>query len=547
MGCCKCELEYSARVSPRPAVYADPVDGKEYCVFHAPKDKKHKALGSKDYYTVEEFNDLIFALIDAVITREQAGEKNAKSNLRHTVFPGDISFSRYGKDNPLPRIDFSEATFSGTTQFSSAMFSGLAGFFEATFSGEAKFDKTMFSGMAEYVGTSFIGAADFSHAAFTEKAMFNKTTFSSFAGFSNASFGAAAGFSNATFHDSAGFQEADFGGAAGFSNSTFRCIGKFTGAKFGDVAGFGKATFNGTAVFTDANFTRDASFVRAIFNADAQFVGALFEGPVQFSSAEFFGKANFHNAQLCKVARYYDARFNGVAVFTWARFEDEGKFRGAHFGAGANFRDMETVKEGSLRMLNLNAISLGHLMFTSVEAPSFTFRNCDWPEHLGLEKHSGSEGPSLLELEELYRAMKQRADDDHDRPQVSHWHFREKLMAMRRGGNGIFEAVMLRLYYFTSGFGERPIRAGCCLAGLVALPLLIFAMAKLASTGLSLQLDSAAITEVFSDWQRALPLSKVPSEPLPSAWKLWAFYILQLLIALQAALLGFAVRNRFRR
>jgi hypothetical protein len=301
----------------------------------------------------------------------------------------------------------------------------------------------------------------------------------------------------------------------------------------------------------------------AIFRGKVDFNGTTFCGESFFGDAIFFKEVDFTDAVFHRNVGMWRAIFSSVSFYR-TRFFDEVDFQWAKFGFTqkcsvdsslahdrqrnnvADFTECKTIN-GNLLMHELTKRSIGNIIFTRIETPHLSFLGCRWPERLGLETHGKGDTKNLLACEELYRSMKQRAAEAHDQPQVSHWHYQEKRIALKRGGNGIFEAVMLWLYWATSGFGERALRAGCCLAGLTVLPLLLFSTAKLAATSVSFRPDYIAIAEVFTDWQRAMPLSKVPSGSLPSAWKLWTFYVSQLLIALQATLFGFALRNRFRR
>ncbi len=134
--------------------------------------------------------------------------------------------------------------------------------------------------------------------------------------------------------------------------------------------------------------------------------------------------------------------------------------------------------------------------------------------------------------------MKQRALEQHDQPQASHWHFREKLMALKRGGNGIFEAVMLWLYWATSGFGERAVRAGVWLAALVALSFVLNA------TPQPMDWNSMWGAAAANATLATIPFAKdIPGDGWVKVGRgLWQF-----LIALQFTLFALAVRNRFRR
>ncbi|MBU1230018.1 MAG: pentapeptide repeat-containing protein [Proteobacteria bacterium] len=489
MGCCRCEHWWVKWAEPQPVVFADPSDGQEYCVFHAPEGEKRKALGSEERYTVEEFNDLVFARIDAVIERVQAGETDARCDLSRTVFPGAVDFERYGKDNPLPAIEFLGATFSGAALFGGATFSGAAWFSGATFSGAARFGGATFSGDAWFRGATFSGAA---------------------------------WFSEATFRGAAVFRWATFSGAAVFRWATFSGNAVFDSATFSGVAGFNRATFSGVASFERTTFS---------YKAD----------------------------------------------FRWAG----------------------TEKDGRVVLRDMHAASLEQLVFTraELEAPLFRFVNCDWPRRLGLEVYGKGDAAGLLECEHLYRAMRKRADDEHDRRMVSVWHDREKLMALLRlRGFGPVRAVrqlwrgarerkdgpqsetweankpLLALaallplvplralfslsfwYWATCGFGERMGRAGLVLALLAVLPFLAFGPAGAA---LLPKFQAAANATAapgspggfFAATNATAAMQFIPftKDIGGEGWLKVAQGLWHVLVIVQATLFALAVRNRFRR
>lgn len=123
---------------PQPAVWVDH-HGDAHCAFHAPKEEKRRELGSENRLSLHEFNDRVFARIDAVRARTQAGEAEAECVFSATIFPGDISFLRYSKAASLPSINFMRAVFTGKTDFGWCNFSGSANFSKATFGGPTSF------------------------------------------------------------------------------------------------------------------------------------------------------------------------------------------------------------------------------------------------------------------------------------------------------------------------------------------------------------------------------------------------------------------------
>ena len=240
MACCKSkEMQWC---KDEPIAYKDE-DGNEYCLFHAPADKKSMSVG--------EFNERVFEKI-----RRTPGDELC--DLSHTVFPGDIKFSSFSNDHPLPSITFHEATFSGATYFrratisggvffDGAAFNGYTYFFQATIGGNASFTDATFSGVASFGGATIRGDAD---------------------------------FSDATYSGDASFREAAFGGATHFT----------------------KATIRGDAYFYHATFSRIVDFRGAVFNGLIRFISAVFKQGALFAFISVAKRLQFEDVNLSHVS-----------------------------------------------------------------------------------------------------------------------------------------------------------------------------------------------------------------------------------------------------
>ena len=146
--------------------------------------------------------------------------------------------------------DFSNTTFSGTTQFGNTTFSGTTQFGYARFSGDAGFGAATFSGTTQ-----------FGHVTFSGDARFDSATFSGTTQFGYARFSDGAGFGAATFSGTARFWAATFSGYAQFEGARFSDTTRFDGATFSGDARFGGTTFSGPCVFVNADFgTKSISF-----------------------------------------------------------------------------------------------------------------------------------------------------------------------------------------------------------------------------------------------------------------------------------------------
>jgi uncharacterized protein YjbI with pentapeptide repeats len=219
-------------------VYTDE-DGRQYCVFHAPRGKKG--------VSIEKFNKLIFQKIENTkIANDEAHNQKEICNLSDTIFEGDIDFRSFREKRSLPDIDFVGAQFSGEANFVGAQFSGEANFVGAQFSERANFWKAQFSGEAN-------------------------------------------------------FWKAQFSKGASFSDVQFSGEANFVGAKFSRKARFGLAKFSREASFSDAQFSKGASFWKAQFSTEAAFYRTLFDKEVDFTHVHAGQALHFEEVNLSHV------------------------------------------------------------------------------------------------------------------------------------------------------------------------------------------------------------------------------------------------------
>ena len=183
--------------------------------------------------------------------------------------------------------------------------------------------------------------------------------------------------------------------------------------------------------------------------------------------------------------------------------------------------------------------------------------------------------------------MKQRAAEEHDQPQVSRWHFREKLMQLKQlfanaRSNDLIEVVEDRdakwaerikawfkllwhrphwqkftltgLYWATSGFGERAVRAGVWLLALLLLPFVMnspvghslwrFWNWMPGVTDLQAWVQSVGDAINASAAMQYIPFTK---DIKGEGWRQVGQALWQGVVILQFTLFALAVRNRFRR
>jgi len=582
-------------------VYTD-AEGKDYCVFHAPQGKKGVSL--------EEFNKLIFARI------REAHEQDKSCHFSGTIFEGNINFSQFDEDNPLPEINFSKARFSGNVTLVRSKFSGHANFCRAQFSGKTNFRHTQFSEYAAFEGAQFNGYADFVDVLFNWGALFDSAQFNEHTDFWGGEFRGRASFYNVRFCGNTNFNGVRFSGDVNFYS-----------AQFSGDADFASAQFNGDAAFADAQFNGDATFVDAQFNGDADFRVARLSGNAAFWNTQFTEDVTFASAQFNGDAAFVDALFNEHAVFVKAQFSREANFAGAQFSEETHFdyirilgkgqlffRDIVKTKtfegEACFRGLDIEGqlifegVDLSMASFTDTRVQKIDFVNPRWhrsgsrgwrntlydeialfdgmkrgpsrdgekPKTLYTDFKNRMErtffykekyGDEIRKVEILYRRMKNKYRTLQNWPEVSNWHYGEKEMLRKENAvRRYFPFSFSFLYWLSSGYGERYVRAGVSLAVLILLLSFGLAWAGLDAAALSGSnpgdfhgigsirlgtLDPKSIGALLMNTLKYATFQKDVFFVPRNMWGECLRLIAQILIPIQTALFILAVRNRFRR
>jgi hypothetical protein len=294
---------------------------------------------------------------------------------------------------------------------------------------------------------------------------------------------------------------------------------------------FHDATFCGDVNFFEVHFRNQTDFSQAKFLSDVDFTETKFEARAEFFETEFYGNVKF-----------YKTKFNSGATF----FNNTSRKEITFFFCKAEQRE--------IKICNFCKNSISCLSFTPVDIKHFLFVDCKWPKRLGLETRSSN----YTLNEELYRAMKQRAAEEHDQSQVSHWHFREKLMFKKQRWYRRWLPVTLTWWYWaTSGFGERAVRAFVFLVVLLLLPFLANSVATAWIPSLWAKVPGtqwlASTVSTIGDAVNAtaamhyIPFTKDIGGEGASGWRKVGQGLWQCLIILQFTLFALAVRNRFRR
>lgn len=196
-----------------------------------------------------------------------------------------------------------------------------------------------------------------------------------------------------------------------------------------------------------------------------------------------------------------------------------------------------TFNDVSLRAFHLKFIEFIGCSFpkengrSSVKAPTHDYQL------------TGKKIDTLRDREYLARQLKKVAQNNEDRLLASDWHYWEKffMQARLKEEHAWIEFTVLWIYYTLSEYGESVKKAGGWLIFFICFPFLILLYSYFPEH----------VTEP-EQWNRIAEtaLNYIPlatKSPQTGNWNRVPQLIWQILITFQATLLGFALRNRYRR
>lgn len=422
-------------------------------------------------------------------------------------------------------------------------FSGVffPGSFDLDFFRDRKFEKT-----AYFIRATFAEWADFSGVIFTERANFSEAFFGNKAIFHKATFNEAADFSWTTFNDGAIFKDAVFIKEAVFSMAAFNGWTQF------------EATFKEVALFSQAKFNIETYFSKSIFTKGADFSIATFKGETHFNECIFIEDA---------VLNFIKTNISGL-VLIWAINHPE--YDGQQKSFNGEFQNLIVSPGGLLRFKDLY---LDHSIFEWSDLRPVEFHNVQWYLYRGrqaiydevllrkdekkkpwfwtwLSRYAPYADPPSPwpdrygEVERLYRDLQKNYEKARDYKKMGDFHYGEMEMHRRASKWRWFPFYWYNLYWFLSGYGERPSRAlGWLVVFLVGLAGLVW--------GLGLEVANPPHIAGFGDsfiylLQKATLQRPTWAEPVGFWGKLVAGLSV-LLIPGQAALFLLALRNRLGR
>ncbi|MDI6615430.1 MAG: pentapeptide repeat-containing protein [Syntrophaceae bacterium] len=390
-----------------------------------------------------------------------------------------------------------------------------------------------------------------------------------------------------------------------FSEAQFSGKANFWFTKFSEYADFRFAQFSEDAEFLNAKFSGYADFWNTKFSGYADFMSAQFSGDGNFAEAQFSGHGNFAEVQFSGDGNFAEAQFSGGADFDFIRIPEKGllMFRSTDriktFGKKASFRNLDI--EGSLVF---EGVDLSTALFYGTRVQKIDFINVRWrrsgprgwrntlyDEIFFFERikkgpssdverpgtpptdfknligrtfcYADKYGDDIRKVGILYRRMKNKYRTLQNWPEVSNWHYGEKEMYRKENAfRRYFPFSFSFLYWLSSGYGERYVRAGVVLAALIFLLSFGLAWTGLNAAGASGShlTDFHGITSITIETLNLKSIGALLINTLKYAtfqkdiiffprnmWGEIVRLLTQILIPIQTALFIMAVRNRFRR
>ena len=375
--------------------------------------------------------------------------------------------------------------------------------------------------------------------------------------------------------------------AIDFSGATFLGEAFFFLANFFNKAVFSRVIFAERAFCLDATFRQEADFSNVTFMKEALFSGTNFIETASFSGSTFMSEADFSHATFMKQALFSDATFMGKGSFFLANFMNGTFFSGLKiqdrllfYACNSLWPGLTAVFNGEFRHLNLikksllcfQDIYLGQVSLLDTDLRQVEFQHVQWHPYRGrqaiydevllrqVEKEQARFRTWLFyyapyanihasvynaygRVERLYRYLKINYETQEDYKNSGDFHYGEMEMHRRASKWRWFPGYWYNLYWFLSGYGERPSRAfGLLLSFLAALTVLL--------TWAGLDVDPKHVP-AFGDsffylLQKVTLQRPTWAEPIGFWGKLVAGTSV-LIIPGQAALFLLALRNRLGR
>lgn len=522
--------------------------GESYCILHAPLDSIHRyripgeggfTEGQsmiKKEYNIGKFNSIVFDNINRHIN-----QNSEQISMQGIIYLGDIDFTSYHNNCPLPEVKAEDSVFHGNVNFTGVRFDGFLNLSSAEFKRDVSFIRTVFEKGVSFKAVHFLMKANFKEIVAVKELLLDRAVFAEGTHFFKCTINASFRARGAKFHKVFQLTDSDFESdckneegmicenEVNFSACEFMEGARFLNNIFESKVVFDIAKFKGMALFHGHGFMRGVSFGRAKFSDNVEFLKIKFK----------LAKNAIDEEQSNCCANFSECEFYGRLVII-----------GKIFGGEVNFKDVYMEENAKFNNCNVELME-----FSGTSVDKINFINCEWAgnnDRLYDEECLSEDADSneIKKVESLYRQLKERNTRDQDWPRVSNWHYREKEMTLRieRRWRTALKWFFLRVYKFLSGYNERPSQA------ISVLFLIVICL------GLSIQLtnifDAEGISGFFvymghkamngMEYLPFIETSESDSKEIYGSNRGWSM-VFQTAITIQIALVVMSVRNKLRR
>ena len=342
-----------------------------------------------------------------------------------------------------------------------------------------------------FIGHKFDKPVNFRQAKFSQEANFIGATFSQ-ANFMEARFSQKANFGGATFSQGAGFGWAEFS-EANFWRATFSKEAYFRGARFSQRANFNFAKFSKVANFREATFSEAADFSWATFSKIAGFRGTAFGKGVKFDRAEFMDNAFFLPTEIEIIEVLVEKKIREV------KLGDPTSFRHTRFLGEVRFQEVD-LRHCSFLHSNIDKVDFRYCSFGNKDEKLLGFiphrRQNVLRDEIDADKVVGAglapalpgvaaratpTGKGVREekyepVRRLYLELKKNFEEKRDWNTAGDFHYGE-MECRRKMKEGWLWRNILSLgavYFWLSGYGERPLSAAVSLGLLIGICAILY-------------------------------------------------------------------------
>jgi hypothetical protein len=319
------------------------------------------------------------------------------------------------------------------------------------------------------------------------------------------------------------------------------------------------------ALFNDSNPLPEIDFSGSQFIDLANFDAVVFSGYAIFNNVTFGGRVEFRKTHFKSMMLMSEVIFNRDTLFLFTNFSD-GIISECIIDPTATVDLMYVRVERSLCIENMK---MNRIFLEDIDLQRVRFENVDWEPlqgrrfvfneakankaiseqkpvlHFSLDLLSPSKvsREELSRVRTLYNQLKQKYKNEHNEAEASAWHYSEKEMRWRMTGllPNPLEFTMLWLYRLSSRYAEDPVQA----AGML-LALLLGIGFGLVICGLDISSTTTGMDVADTVFDYATLKRSSILEPTGTGGRLLRIFA-NIAVPIQAALLGLAVRNRFRR